>query len=404
VLVTAIFSAFALLSVALLLWQFVAALRFPLHRRVTVDSFAPAISVLKPLKGCDEHTAACLRSWLAQKHGGAVQVLFGVAEQTDPVCDVVRGLLQEFPDVDASLVITPEALGMNAKISTVAQLMRSAKHEVLCLSDADVRVPGNFLAHAVAPLHDSSVGLVNCFYQLANPTTWAMRWEAIAINADFWSQVLQSNTLKRQDFALGAVMLLRRETLAQIGGFESLLDYLADDYHLGRRVTATGARIELSPIVVECWDKPRDFAAVWNHQLRWARTIRACQPVPYFFSILSNVTLWAGLLAVFGDFGRFPPDSVVYDDRAPDWLAAMELFQVPLAFFAASLALSLRCLIAARLHMRLTQRRDIFGYWWLAPVKDLLQAGIWAASFLGNTVEWQGKKFTLRRDGKLMPR
>jgi ceramide glucosyltransferase len=387
VLVTVILSALALLSLGLLLWQCVAALRFPLHRHRTDVSFALPITILKPLKGCDEHTAACLRSWLAQKHDGAVQVLFGVAEQTDLVCDVVRELLQQFPKVDAELVITPEPLGTNAKIATVTQLMSRAKHPVLCLSDADVRVPEIFLSSAAGLLRDPGVGLVNCFYQLANPTTLAMRWEAVAINADFWSQVLQSNTIKRQDFALGAAMLLRADTLAKIGGFESLLDYLADDYQLGHRVAATGARIELSPVVVECWDKPRDFTAVWNHQLRWARTIRACQPVPYFFSILNNVTLWAVLLAVFGEGGRFLPGSVV-----------------PLGFFAACLALSARCFIAAWLHMRLTQRRDVLGYWWLAPVKDLLQAGIWAASFLGNTVEWRGRQFALSRDGKLMPR
>src|SRR6185503_20709590 len=100
--------------------------------------------------------------------------------------------------------------------------------------------------NAIFPLHDRSTGLVNCFYRLANPTTLAMRVEAVTINADFWSQVLQSNTLKRQDFALGAAMVLRRETLSKIGGFESLLDYLADDYQLGQRVAAGGARVELS--------------------------------------------------------------------------------------------------------------------------------------------------------------
>lgn len=401
--VSVVLAALVLLSLGLLIWQFVAAARFPLHRRVADPSFAPAITILKPLKGFDEHTAECLRSWLAQDYCGKVQILFGVADATDSVCGVVRKLLQEFPSADAELVTAPGQLGSNAKISTVTQLIRRAKHEVVCLSDADVLAPDDFLANAVTPLRDASVGLVNCFYQLANPTTLAMRWEAIAVNADFWSQVLQSNTMKRQDFALGAAMLVRREILAKIGGFESLLDYLADDYQLGHKIAETGARIDLSPVAVECWSRPMSFRDVWHHQLRWARTIRVSQPLPYFFSILSNVTLWALLLALLGDFGRVPPDSVVYDDRAPNWLAALELVQTHVAGLAALIVIGVRCFVAARLNLRLTQRREMLGYWWLAAAKDLLQVGIWAASFLGNTVEWRGKKFRLVQGGKLAP-
>jgi len=407
VFVTFILLALTLLSVGLLVWQFVAALRFPLHRRVANNAFAPAITLLKPLKGFDEHTAECLRSWLIQNYRGELQVLFGVADADDPVCFVARDLLKEFPKLDAQLVITSEALGANAKVSTLVQLSYHAKHGLICVSDADVRVPKDFLANAVAPLHDSGVGLVNCFYCLANPTTLAMRLEAIAVNADFWSQVLQSNALKRQDFALGAVMITRREQLEKIGGFESLLDYLADDYQLGHRVAQTGARIELSPVVVECWDRPMNFRAVWNHQLRWARTIRVSQPLPYFFSILSNVTLWAAVLALFGNLGGFPlvSDSALYSHTlSPRMENLLAPIRVPwvLVIFAAVLAV--RVLIVSALQQRLTQLRGTSKYWWLVPAKDFLQCGVWAASFLGNTVDWRGKKFRLTRGGKLVPR
>ncbi len=400
-LVTFTLCTLTLLSVGLLLWQFVAAMRFPLHRRGPDLSFAPAITLLKPIKGSDGHTRSCLRSWFTQSYRGEMQILFGVADEDDAVADVVRELLKEFPTRDAELVVTGESLGANAKVSNLVQLTRRAKHELICVSDADVRVPEDFLAQAVAPLCNASVGLVNCFYRLANPSTLAMRWEAIAINADFWSQVLQSNTLKSQNFALGAVMITRREDLERIGGFESLLDYLADDYQLGHRIAATGNRIELSPLVVECWDKPANFKEVWNHQLRWARTIRVSQPMPYFFSVLSNVTFWALLLALFGELGRYPPDSVVYDDRAPDWIAAMDLFPRSIACYMAGAAVALRVFLAAALAIRLTQSREILGYWWLTPAKDLLQLGIWAASFLGNIVEWRGEKFRLAPGGKL---
>src|SRR5262249_27245117 len=143
-----------------------------------------------------------------------------------------------------------------------------------------------------SPLPSSlAPGLACCFYRLPNPSTLAMQWEAIAINADFWSQVLQAQSLKPVDFALGAVMALPRSCLEEIGGFKTLVNCLADDYQLGNRIARRGHAITLCPVVVDCWSDPMDWAAVWKHQLRWARTIRVCQPLPYFFSVLSNATL-----------------------------------------------------------------------------------------------------------------
>src|SRR6185437_14357220 len=125
-----------------------------------------------------------------------------------------------------------------------------------------------FLVNAVAPLQSAEVGLVNCFYRLANPTTVAMRWEALAINADFWSQVLQGRSLQPLDFALGAVMTTRREQLKKIGGFEALADYLADDFQLGNRIARAGSRIALCPVVVDCLSASMNWQEAWAHQLR----------------------------------------------------------------------------------------------------------------------------------------
>ena len=414
-LVTVILGLLTLLSFGLLLWQFVAAGRFPLHRRTVDDSFTPPVVLFKPLKGSDEHTVECLRSWLTQDYRGPVRVLFGVAEADDPVVSFVRELLKEFPRVAAEVVITGEPHGPNAKVASLSRLYEKflasdppgAKElELLVISDADVRVPKDFLANAVAPLRDERVGLNNCFYRLANPTTLAMRWEAIAVNADFWSQVLQSNTIKPQDFALGAAMVVRRATFEQAGGFEVLLDFLADDYQLGRRIAQTGARIVLSPVVVECWDRPMSFRAVWTHQLRWARAIRVSQPGPYFLSILAHTLFWATLLALFGDLGGFPlvPDSLLYSRAlSPGMQNALALLRVPWVLVIFLAVLVTRVLLAAALQGRLTQERGALRYWWLVPMKDFLQTWLWAAAFLGDTVEWRGKKFRLTRAGRLIP-
>ena len=375
-LLNVILGALTVLSLGLTLWQWLIARRFPLHRRVPAGPLAPGFTLLKPLKGCDESTEECLRSWLVQNCQEPIQILFGVASAGDPVCALVKKLLLEFPKLDAQLVVCGPLKGANLKVSKLMQLEGLAKYDLLIISDADVRVPSDFLTNVTAPFADSHIGLVNCFYRLANPATCAMRWEAVAINADFWSQVLQSQSLKPLDFALGAVMALRRKQLQETGGFAALADCLADDYQLGKGIARHGHRIVLCPVVVECWSEPMGWRAVWKHQLRWARTIRVCQPLPYFFSILSNATLWPLL-----------------------WLA---LRPATPSLLCAVVCWLVRVGTALDLQRRLT----------LAPVpilasgfvllKDLLQVAIWVLAFLGNRIEWRGELMRLRPDGTLV--
>ena len=370
----------ATLSCALLVWQWLAARKFPLHQKATADSFAPAISILKPLKGCDETTAVSLETWFKQNYSGPIEILLGVADAGDPVCEIVRRLIAENPGCRARLVICENLAGANAKVAKLAQLEKLAAHDLILTSDADVRVPANFLASFVAPLRDEKTALVNCFYRLANPATTAMQWEAVAVNADFWSQVLQSQTLKPLDFALGAAILVRRKALDGIGGFAALANCLADDYQLGRRIARNGHRIALCPVVVECWDMAQNWTQVWKHQLRWARTIRVCQPAPYFFSILSNASLWSAL-----------------------WLSVAVFWGSLLcAPLTAVFFLLLRMVLAQNLQRRFTPGGTLVSPFWLAPVKDFFQAAIWFDSFLGNTVEWRGRKMKVRRDGTLV--
>jgi ceramide glucosyltransferase len=376
VLLNPIFGGLAVLSLLLTLWQWLVARRFPLHQRMTTTTSMPGATLLKPLKGCDEATGTCLRSWLAQTYPGPIQVLFGVASPEDPVCSEVRKLLQEFPKVDAQLVVCGPLAGSNLKVSKLMQLEQLAKHEVLVVSDADVRVPADFLANLVMRLNEKEVGLANCFYCLTNPTTLAMQWEAVAINADFWSQVLQSQSLKPLDFALGAVMGTRAQQLREIGGFASLADCLADDYQLGKRIAGHGWKIALCPVVAECWSEPMGWKAVWKHQLRWARTIRVCQPAPYFFSILSNGTLWPLLWVVLSP-------------------ASASLF------FAIACWLT-RIAAALNLQKRITRTAVPLCYGAMVLVKDLLQAAIWMLAFAGNRIEWRGEVMRLRRDGTMV--
>jgi ceramide glucosyltransferase len=205
--------------------------------------------------------------------------------------------------------------------------------------------------------------------------------------------------MKPLDFALGAAILMRQNALAEIGGFQSLADCLADDYQLGHRIAKNGHRIALCPVVVECWDAPMNWRDVWKHQLRWARTIRVCQPLPYFFSILSNATLWP-LLWLASEWFKWLPMDMPNPQMDPS-----RSFEMQIALLAGmNLVLALlllRIVLAQNLQRRFTPERNLASPFWLVPVKDLLQAAIWFCSFTGNTVEWRGRKMKLRCDGTL---
>jgi len=373
---TYILAFFTVISLVLTVWQWLVASSFPLEQRAANPSFSPAISILKPLKGFDSRTAECLRSWCEQDYAGSVQILFGVESAEDPVCGLVREIVGAFPQLDAQLVVCPEKHGANAKVSTLIQLQRLAKHEVMLVSDADVHAPRDLLREVVQPLIDSSAGLVTCFYRLTNKSNLGMRWEAFAINADFWSQVLQAQSLKPIDFAMGAVMVTRKAELERIGAFASLADFLADDYQLGNKIARAGRRVVLSPVVVECRSATLQWKDVWTHQKRWARTIRISQPIPYFFSKLSNATFWP-LLWVVCDPG-------------------------PRSYLFGAFCLAVRMGQACYCEGKLTGRMRLSSLW-MAPLKDTLQLAIWMLAFAGNRIRWRGREFAVQPSGKLVP-
>lgn len=373
-----LFGVLALLSAVIFGWQLSVARDFPLHARLAPPTHCPGISVLKPLKGADDFTPACLRSWLEQDYAGPVEILFGVVEPTDPVCGVVLELLKEFPDADARLVFCPDRGSANAKVGILTQLEAASRHGVLVVSDADVAAPADLLAQLVAHLDVSGVGLVTCPYRTANPENVPMKLEAVAVNADFWSQVLQARSLGPQQFALGATMALRRSKLEEVGGFAALEQFLADDFLLGRRVAESGGAIGFCPVTVDCWESPQDFLSVWRHQLRWARTIRTCLPRQFAASICNNVTLWA----------------FAFD-------AAARANHFAFGSYLAGLLLLGRIAGAWWLQRRMGVAAGIFSSVVLVPAKDLLNVVLWAAAFAGNRVTWREVDYSVAPDGRL---
>jgi len=243
------------------------------------------------------------------------------------------------------------------------------------MSDSDIRVRPDYLRAMVTPLADPRVGLTTCLYRGVGRFGLPSVLESLFINTDFIPMVLAAQIVQRFEYAYGASIAIRREALDRIGGFAPLADYLADDYQLGNRVAKAGYRLVLLPYVVETVLDSVTLGDVWRHLLRWARTYRVCQPVPWFFTIVTHTVLW-GCLAALLTRGSV----------------------AGLAVLVAALATRLGSLAAI---MRLLGERDT--PLWLVPAKDLFNSLMWAAAFLGREVNWSGQLLRVERDGHMMP-
>ncbi len=367
----------------------IAAASFLRHRRKQLSQPSPAaqlppVSILKPLKGIDPNIWESFCSHCDQDYP-QFELIFGVSDRADPAIDVVRKLQAEYPDVDIDLIVCDRILGTNIKVSNLAQMLPAARHDLLLVNDSDIRVPPDYLRKVIVPLANDSVGLVTCLYRGVAAPTLGSRLEALGIATDFVSGVLSARLLEKGlHFGLGSTLAFRRRDLQAIGGFEALLDYLADDYELGGRIAATGKRVELSPAVVTTFLPAYTMREFFRHQLRWSRTIRDARPWGY-----------AGLLFTFGLPWAL---ATLAAAQAALWtwvLLAITITARLLLGFVATV-----CVLDGHQPDTRRNERQFFRNVVLLLLRDLIAPFVWAASFLGNRIHWRGDVFDLK-DGRL---
>jgi len=340
------------------------------------ESQLPPVSILKPLKGVDPAIWESFCSHCEQDYP-QYQLIFGVSDPGDPAIEVVRKLQAKYPNLPIELMVCDRVLGANVKASNLAQMLPAARHELLLVNDSDIRVPSDYLRKVIAPFADASVGLVTCLYRgVAGPTVGS-RLEALGISTDFVPGVLSARFLEKGlHFGLGSTLAFRRRDLDAIGGFEALLDYLADDYELGRRIAATGKRIELSTATVTTFLPAYTLRQFVRHQLRWSRTIRDARRWGY-----------AGLLFTFGL--PWALLTMLAADWAP-WSCALFMLT-----FAIRLAIGVIAGIVVH-DFRIFRHNGFRNI----LLRDLIAPIIWAAGFMGNRIHWRGNVFDLK-DGRL---
>lgn len=331
----------------------------------------PPVSILKPLKGIDPQIWEAFCSHCEQDYP-EFQLIFGVSDPDDPAIALVRRLQENYPNQQIDLLVCQRGLGTNRKLSTLAQMLPAARHEILLVNDSDIRVAPDCLRRVIAPLADAAVGMVTCLYRGIAAPTLGSRLEALGISTDFVPGVLSARLIEKGlHFGLGSTLAFRRSDLQAIGGFEAIVDYLADDYEIGRRIAALGKRVELSEVVVDTFLPAYSLRQFFDHQLRWARSVRGARSWGYVGLPLTFGLPWA-ILALLAA-------------RGATW--AWLLFA---ATVAARLAVGLTSAVAVLGEKQAL--RDLF----LLPVRDLIAPVVWAMGLVGNRIFWRGDVFYLK--------
>jgi ceramide glucosyltransferase len=344
---------------------------FRRERARKLPDFTPPVSVLKPIRGVDFGSYENFVSFCRQDYP-EYELLFAVNDLGDPAVPFIHRLIAQFPNHRIQLFVGSNPIGANGKVNKLCRLAREARHDILVLSDGDVRVGPRYLREVVAPFADSRTGVVTCFYRgIVEPNVCA-ELEAIGASSDFFAGVLVANWLEGMAFALGATMVTTKTWLGKIGGLEVLAGAHSDDYELGHRIHLQGGRVVLSREPVWTMYPAITARGFWEHQVRWARTVRLCRPLSYTGLVFTHGLPWA-LLAAFVAQTRMI--GVVY--------------------------------LSAYLVLRLIQAWAV-GVWgvgdvvlrrklWLVPLRDAIHFAVWIASFASNRITWAGTDFEIQK-------
>src|SRR5216684_2427319 len=272
-----------------------AALRFFRRERARqLPNYTPPVSVLKPVLGVDFGSHETFASFCRQEYP-EYEILFAVNDDGDAAVPMVRQIIAEFPERKIRLLVGAEHFGANRKVNKLARLAREAQNEVLVLTDGDVRVGPGYLREVVAPLADRQTGAVTSFYRGIAENNLGAEIEAVGASSDFFAGVLMAGWTEGISFALGASIATTKEWLGKMGGFEAIADTLADDYELGFRIAKAGGEIVLSREAVWTVYPAQTLRSFWQHQLRWARTVRLCRPVSYWGLLFTQGFPWTVL-------------------------------------------------------------------------------------------------------------
>jgi ceramide glucosyltransferase len=338
------------------------------------DSFAPPVSILKPVRGVDPGAYENFASYCRLDYP-EYELVFAMADPHDPVIPAIEQLRRDFPDRSIRFVTDVPRVGENNKVNSLCRLVKEARYDFLVMTDSDVRVARDYLREVVAPLADRRVGGVTSFYRCGGGGTLAADLDMLGMSMDSVPSALVARRLEgKVQFAFGWTMATTKTRLAEIGGWEAMANHHSDDFELGNRIASKGHRVELMREPVTMVFPQETFGDFLRHELRWAIGLRNVRPSGYAGMIFTHGLPWAILAAIVAS--------------AAGW-------SVTAAAFVASY-LALRVGLAYAAGVSGLQDRNIAPKLWLAPVRDAISAAVWFAGFFTNRIRWRGLEYRVR--------
>jgi len=338
-------------------------------RRKGLPEYTPPVTIFKPLKGLDEELSDNLRSFF-QLDYPVYQLLFCVADQDDPAIEVVRGLQAQFPNQDAKLIVGCPEFGLNPKVESLAAMDGHRKHDVILISDSNVRVRPDYLRETTCYLAEPGVGLVSNIFVGVGEVHTAAIMENLHLNGYIAGGVAMASVLGIT-CVVGKSMLMPVEVLRSIGGFGAVRNLLAEDQVMGALIRKAGYGLRLSHHVVENVNRERSFRWFLNRHSRWDK-IRFRMALPVFlFEPVANLASVGLVWAFSGDSG--------------------------VAWGGLVLLVGLGMIRDAVQSRWLRGRFPKFRHLVYSPAKDLLLLPIWFDAIFHRSIQWRGHSFHVGR-------
>jgi len=333
--------------------------------RAAPDGGYPAVSVLKPLCGVDDALEQNLRSFFLQDYPGPrFELVFGVEGADDPVVAVVHRLRVQFPQVRCRLVVHDGGRGINPKVANLREMMEAARHDVVVISDSNVRVPPCYLATMCAELLQPGVELVTSLFVGRQERSLGATLEVSQLNGPTITGLAGVNQLLGHPACMGKSMAFRRSVLRGLGGLESVAAVLAEDYVIGRMFSSAGHGVKLSSLVVDNICRRTGVAQFFKRQLRWNMIRIRMVPLPFLLEPLTVpflVALAAPLFSVSLAWGIV-------------WAAAVTVARDGLSWW------------------RLRGGRGLVPALLVSPLRDLLMGLAHLATPFCRHVSWRGRR------------
>ncbi len=338
----------------------------------------PPISVLKPIRGLDRNARENFASF-CQLDYPVYEVLFCASDPDDPAVPIVEQVRREFPQVPIRLLIGAEPVGVNDRINKLCRLVREARYDLLVITDSDVRAEPGFLRAFAAAFRDARTGAAMMLFRSDVEGSLVSRLDCLGVGNDFWSSALVAVWLEGGPrFMHGAAMAVRRDRLAEIGGFEAMVHHQLDDFLLGHRIARAGHRVALIPPAFWMVYATANWREYLRHELMRYVRFRHVRPLGY-----------AGMLFTYG-----LPWSLAAVAVAPS-------ASVGMVYLVAYLLLRYASVWAVGVGV--LDDPAVRRSWWLAPLRDAVAFPIWLAGFASRRFRWRGLEFRVEKGGRLVP-